>query len=114
MVIGFLDGIAFWIRELRRADGRSYELIRVEELRAQRCLKYFEANVASLNTLPNFTNVALSSALELMNFGRLMPEWDVAHRALQDWLAVLSRRPSMMATQPAISTQCGPSHRQAD
>lgn len=104
MVIGFLDGIATWVRENRRTNSmRSTKLLEVERLRAMRCLKYFENTVT---TTPeqfrkwDFCNIALACALSLMNFNSLIKDWQTTNPNLAKWNATQTSRPSMIETAP--------------
>src|SRR4051812_43480829 len=47
-IVGFLEGIAFWVRENRRAmEGRSDFLVAVERERMRRCLNYLNTLVTN-------------------------------------------------------------------
>ena len=100
MVIGFLDGIAFWVRELRRASARSEELIGVERRRAERCLRYFDDHVAAHGDPWTYGAAALACSLELMTVADLRPGWRRDFGGLGLWLQDRAARPSMVATRP--------------
>lgn len=101
MVVGFLEGIACWVRENRRpTDERSTFLLEVERQRADRCLDCFQS-AADQSQLPwNFGGIALACALGAMEFHQLLDGWDVARPTLAEWFRERSRRPSMLATRP--------------
>lgn len=104
MVIGFLDGIASWVREGRR-DDKSDHHIEVEQLRAVRCLDYFETKIIAKPLLFqdwNFANIALTCALDLMDFHNFLENWQTTSSDLGSWYKIQSNRSSMAATMPSI------------
>lgn len=103
MMTGFLDGIAVWVRELRRSEShRSGFLLEVEAKRAERCLAHFEGIWTDLSGPPtwDFGHMALACALDIADLNTLMPDWPQGHPALAAWLADRRTRPSMVATKP--------------
>ncbi len=77
-ILGILEGIACWVRELRRDAGqRSEFLLGVEGDRAIRCLEHLNANAANRTPpeVPIFRAVALSAALGLMDLHQFVPDW---------------------------------------
>lgn len=103
MMTGFLDGIAVWVRELRRSEPRRSDfLLEVETKRAKRCLDHFEAIWADLSGPPawDFGHMALACALDIADLNELMPGWPAEHPALATWLGDRRTRPSMVATKP--------------
>lgn len=103
MMIGFLDGIAVWVRELRRPEPhRSDFLLDVEAKRADRCIDHFEAIWAGSARAPawDFGHMALACALDLADLNALFPGWPHDRPALASWLADRRLRPSMVATRP--------------
>lgn len=102
LVLGFLDGIASWVRECRREPGqRSAFLIEVERQRAARCLLHFEGCSEALRAEPwSFPQAALAAALDLMDCYGLVEEWEVEHHGLFQWLDTCRVRPAMKATRP--------------
>lgn len=104
MIVGFLDGIAVWIREGRRADHeRSAILIETERTRCLRCLNYFERTMtrppAAIRSWC-FAAIALACALQLMEARRLVPDWRATRPKLSAWLDGCLRRTSMQDTAP--------------
>ena len=103
MVIGFLDGVAVWNRELRRdAAAQSAFLLQVESQRADRCLAYLEPLCpADPTAWPwDFTRTALAATLGILDHGLPELDWRPAHPRLAAWFETASARPSMRATQP--------------
>lgn len=87
-IVGFLDGIAFWVRENRRAaEVRSDFLLNVERDRMLRCLNYLEtlATTRLLPAVSEFRGAALASALHLMDTHRFCPDWKMKNKALAAW-----------------------------
>lgn len=104
-VIGFLEGIANWVRERRReAHERSAFLVTVEHDRMMRCLAHLNALAADqqLPDVQEFAGAALASALQLMSAHRFFVGWEDSHHNLSEWLAPQLTRPSMLSTQPEI------------
>jgi glutathione S-transferase len=82
--MSFLDGIAVWVRELRRVEiERSPGVIAHEQARAQRCLDFFDTLAEQLTELPCFSQVTLASGLMIVNF--LPLDWQASHQKLADW-----------------------------
>ncbi|MXN20984.1 hypothetical protein GR170_24460 [Pseudooceanicola sp. GBMRC 2024] len=104
-IVGFLEGIATWVRENRRApQERSSFLAAVEHDRMTRCLVHLD-ELAAERRLPNvreFGGAALASALQLMSMHNLCVGWEASHRNLSEWLNPQLMRPSMLSTQPVI------------
>ncbi|MEX2629145.1 MAG: glutathione S-transferase family protein [Tistlia sp.] len=103
MALGFLEGIAAWVREHRREPAeRSAFLIEIERRRAGRCLAYFDQRVEAGAAAPwDLAQVALVCGLDLMDHYRLVEEWEVDHHRLFAWLDEQRRRPAAKATRPA-------------
>lgn len=102
-ILGFLDGIALWVRERRRSpEQRSDFIMQVEAERAVRCLSYLnsEAVARRLTDVSSFRGATLAAALELMTLHELVRDWRVEHKALSSWLEQQSSRPSMQQTAP--------------
>ncbi|TPW30715.1 glutathione S-transferase family protein [Pararhizobium mangrovi] len=99
---GFLDGLAVWIRETRRPeDYRSSAVIEHERAKTLRCLEWLDGRVASpRGTALDFGDMTLVSALHVMEFNRLVPDWQSGHPVLGNWLDQLEGRPSVSTTQP--------------
>ena len=97
---GFLDGIAVWVREVRRPRSeQSPQTLQLEDTRARRCLAYFERNWDTGSTRLNYASVALASAIELLDT-RLQSDWHASHPNLSRWFDNISKTPSLRATAP--------------
>jgi glutathione S-transferase len=102
-ILGFLEGIASWVRENRRESCvRSDFLVGVEIERSKRCLAYLEgeADEKRLPDVPVFRSIALAAALGLMEFQQLNPDWHATHPALATWYDRQESRASMKDTMP--------------
>lgn len=104
-ILGFLEGIAFWVRENRRpVEHRSASLIDVEIDRAGRCLAHLdgEARKQHLPDVTEFRGAALAAALDLMDLHGLKPAWRAEHEMLSAWLDRQAARPSLQQTVPKL------------
>lgn len=102
-IVGFLDGVAVWIREMRRPlNQRSGLLLQVESDRASRCLCYLNDEVVTgrLPDVSQFAGAALAAALDLMTMHELIRGWRAEHKPLSAWLDEQAHRPSMQQTAP--------------
>ncbi|GAB5469598.1 MAG: hypothetical protein Kilf2KO_26280 [Rhodospirillales bacterium] len=102
-ILGFVEGIASWVREMRRAPAdRSAFLIAVEQDRSTRCLTHLEteATAGRLPDFPAFASLALASGLGLMDLHRFRPDWRRDHPALGAWFDPKAARSSMRETAP--------------
>ncbi|WP_274424516.1 glutathione S-transferase family protein [Chelativorans sp. YIM 93263] len=104
-ISGFLEGIAFWVRENRRSVAeRSGFLLKVERNRTLRCLDYIDtlATTRPLPTVKEFRGAALASALHLMDVHRFYPDWKMNNKALGAWFEHQLDRQSMRETAPHV------------
>jgi len=104
-IVGFLEGIAFWIRENRRAEAeRSGFLLGVERDRMLRCLDCLDALAGSrpLPAVSEYRGAALASALHLMDAHGFCPGWKAKNRALTAWFERQVDRRSMQETAPQL------------
>ena len=111
-MIGFLDGIAVWVRELRR-DGahRSAFLLDVEAARANRCLDHFESiwTDTAVSARWDFGHIALACALDIMELNDLIPNWSSGHERLGSWIDGRRALPALERTKPIMAaTQQSP------
>ena len=98
--IGFLEGIAVWIREARRNPKLiSEELIKVEKVRAIRCVKYISQKSDYLNESLSLASIAVACALDLAN-RRLGFNEHEKHQNLDEWLKKVTKRKSFKVTEP--------------
>ncbi|OUL36170.1 glutathione S-transferase family protein [Nostoc sp. 106C] len=97
---GFLDGIAVWVREIRRSrNEQSPGIIELERARALRVLDYFEKISDKLDQTPKLAHISLASALGLEI---CLPElqWRQNYPQLARWYDEFSERPSLQMTKP--------------
>ncbi len=103
LVTGFLDGIAVWVRELRRPEGgQSAFLLEVERARAERCLERLERELVTggLGAGWDFAHIQLACALGIMAHSLARFDWSSGRPVLAAWFASQAARPSMAATRP--------------
>jgi glutathione S-transferase len=105
-VIGMLDGIAVWNRELRRPeDERSPGVIALETVRANRVADALERDVAAgaYGGAVEAGWIALACALGYCERRHRVWPWREGRPALSAWLDRASARPSFAATVPPVS-----------
>jgi len=105
MTTGFLDGVACWVRELRRkVAGRSEFLLDVEARRTNRCLDFFETQWDGPDRHPewDFGRMAFACALDLIDLNHLAPDWTASRPELASWIAGCRTRESMQKTKPIM------------
>lgn len=106
LTTGLLDGVAVWVRELRRpAAGRSGALLEVERARAVRCLDRLERELAggALGSAWDFTAIQLACTLGIMAHSLGDVDWRAGRPALTAWFDARAARPSMAATAPLVA-----------
>ncbi|MEH2463888.1 glutathione S-transferase family protein [Nostoc sp.] len=100
MTGGFIDGVAVWVRELRRPlREQSPGVIEFERMRALRILDYFEKISDKLDQTPKLAHITLASALGL-EIRLLDLQWRQKYPKLAHWYDEFSKRPSMQVTIP--------------
>jgi glutathione S-transferase len=103
MVGGFLDGIAVWVREIRRPRSeQSPPVIELERLRALRCLTHFEKLSDKLDQRSKLGHIMLGCTLGIMEARLRKFQWRQKHLRLANWYDEFSSRPSMQATVPKV------------
>ncbi|MEH6631606.1 MAG: glutathione S-transferase N-terminal domain-containing protein [Halopseudomonas aestusnigri] len=103
MALGFLEGIAAWVRELRREpENQSLFLLDIEQQRAIRCLQYFEKKMKKMEIKADlsFQNIVLGCALSLMDKRSLYGEWRVERPFTSKWFDDINGKKSMVDTAP--------------
>ena len=102
VVIGLLDGLAVWARELKRDDAlRDAGIIAYEHHRTEQALRWLDANALVCQAW-NFAGVALVVAIEMAQHRGLMQAQQQAELApdVMTWVAAQSTRDSVIATRP--------------
>jgi glutathione S-transferase len=97
-----LDGIAVWVREMRRPDGeRSPPVLAHEIARAGRLADFWEREIghAAMQGPPNLAQFLLVAAIEVAAHAG-MGEYDKGRPKLAIWLRRMQERPSIKATAP--------------
>lgn len=104
-VLGLLDGIAVWNRELRRpVHERSPSVIALEEARAARLTDILEQDVAA----GGYTNLdagflTLAAVLGYGERRHTVWQWREARPALTTWFAAAAARSAFQDTLPPVS-----------
>ena len=100
--VGFMDGMAVFIREARRAEGeQSPSIIVGEEARAHRCLAYLEANPERLGPPTNYVMCCILVSMWRLRYSIPSFEWLAAYPAVAKWYAAACEAPHFVATSPA-------------
>ena len=99
MLTGFLDGVAVWIRELRRpANEQSPSIIELEAQRCARCLAYLEQYWHFRHEL-NYASILLVSTLNVIDIA-LPVAWRQEQPQLSTWYQALSATAAMQLSAP--------------
>ncbi len=98
----FLDGLAVWIREMRRPENeRSPTILAHEAARADRMLDLWEGEIGTPLMQQGLTVTHLTLCCALDAARQMMGADAIASRpALAAWHARLGDRPSLIATRP--------------
>ncbi len=104
-VLGMLDGIAVWNRELRRpVNERSPSVIALENLRANRIADALEHDVAKgAYTKVDAGYLALSSVLGYCERRHTVWKWREGRPELSRWFDQASQRTAFQETLPPVS-----------
>lgn len=101
---GFMEGIAYWVRELRRPENeRSPDFIKVERQRAERVLADFEHEMSqgAFDKGPDIAQITLACTLPLIDeFLADLKDWRSSCPKMAAWYEGFSKRSSMIATEP--------------
>ena len=107
-ILGMMDGMAVWNRELRRPpEERSPGVIALETTRANRVADALEAEVArglwSLDAPPDAPRITLGCLLGYAERRHRAWAWREGRPALSAWFDRIAARPSFAATVPPVS-----------
>ena len=104
-VLGLLDGIAVWNREMRRPEHeRSPGVIALEEMRATRLADALERNVAAGGyTGLDAGFLALAAVLGYGERRHTVWRWREGRPALSAWFSAAAARPAFQETLPPLS-----------
>jgi glutathione S-transferase len=94
------DGIAVWVREMRRPENeRSPTILAHEAARSRRMAEYFDAEVAQplMQGAPNMAQLVLAVALDFART-RGLSDLTAGRPNLAGWMARISALPSLQAT----------------
>jgi glutathione S-transferase len=103
-VLGLLDGIAVWNRELRRPeDERSPSVLKLEAVRANRIADALERDVVGgAYAKLDMGALALLTVLGYTERRHRAWSWRTGHEALEQWFDAHSNRPSFRETIPPV------------
>lgn len=103
-VLGLLDGIAVWNRELRRPENeRSPSVLKLEAVRADRIADALERDVAGgAYAKIDMGALALLAVLGYAERRHRAWSWRKGHAALEQWFEARSDRPSFVETIPPL------------
>lgn len=100
-VLGMLDGIAVWNRELRRVpEERSPGVVALEATRADRVLASLDPAAFDPGSVEG---IALACALGYGERRHRVWDWRAANPALAPWFAGVGARPAFEQTLPPLS-----------
>jgi len=100
LVTGFVDGVAVWVREARRApDDQSVEILKLEMDRARRCLAIFE-EISWQSRQVDYALISLIAALELMTM-RVDSNWQNDFPKLSIWYRLVIEKEAFASTRPS-------------
>ncbi|WP_158292432.1 glutathione S-transferase family protein [Paracraurococcus ruber] len=107
-ILGMMDGIAVWNRELRRPpEERSPGVIALETARAQRVAAALEAEAAAghwaLAGPPDAARIMLGCLLGYAERRHRAWTWREGRPALAAWFDAMAARPAFEATLPPVS-----------
>ncbi|MEM7056809.1 MAG: glutathione S-transferase N-terminal domain-containing protein [Pseudomonadota bacterium] len=109
MARSLMDGLAVWVRELKRpSEEQSPTTLTHEETRSERLLAWWEARAHEplLNGPLNMIQITLASALDLDR--RIGPfNWRGDHPGLNQWINGLAARPSLRDTAALDGSMVG-------
>ncbi len=100
VAVGFLDGVAVWLRENARCHGeKSAAVMRYEEHRARHALLWLDRNAHPPEPL-DFTSLCLVCAIDIGLKRGMGADWGKLAPGLIGWATTTAQRPSMRATAP--------------
>jgi len=104
-VLGLLDGVAVWNRELRRPESeRSPSVIALEITRANRVADALEREVADgAFSAVDAGFLALASVLGYAERRHTVWKWREGRPCMEQWFADASQRPAFAETLPPLS-----------
>ncbi len=108
LVLGAMDGMAVWNRELRRPpEERSPGVIALETTRLNRAADVLEAQAAAgqwaLTGPPDAPRITLGCLLGYAEYRHRAWAWRQDRPALAAWYDAIAARPSFQATIPPVS-----------
>ena len=100
IAVGFLDGVAVWLRENARPNGeKSTAVMAYEEHRAHIALAWLEKFQPATDTL-NFSTLAITCAIDIARQRGMATDWDAHAPTLLNKVDIALDRPAFRATTP--------------
>jgi glutathione S-transferase len=101
IITGCLDGIAVWIREVRRPlNEQSPSILEQEVNRAERCCSWLNDHVDQLRPAEDYVMCCLASGLGRVGFSVPSFIWRDRFTALSDWLEQAEASEPLRLTPP--------------
>jgi glutathione S-transferase len=101
MAVGFLDGMAVWIREARRpGNEQSPGIIEQEQARALRCLAYLAANTPWQHQPLDYARTCIGITLWRMRYSLPDFDWPGQFPELASWHKRFMAQPELDRTGP--------------
>lgn len=99
VVTGFLDGVAVWIREARRAPTeQSPGILGQEQARAHRCMAFFEAHPELLTAPTNYVMSCLMIGLWRLRYSIGEFDWPSMYPLLAKWFQQAEATPQFLSS----------------
>ncbi|MEM7405337.1 MAG: glutathione S-transferase family protein [Pseudomonadota bacterium] len=99
--IGFIDGVAVYIREARRpVDEQSPGIIEQEQARARRCMAWMTAEMDTLSAPLDYARSCIAVALWRLRYSLPDFDWAAEFPAVHTWLEQVEAMPEFPRTAP--------------
>lgn len=101
MAVGFLDGMAVWIREARRpSNEQAPSIIQQEQARALRCIEYFSADPSWQDAPLDYARTCIGITLWRMRHSLPDFDWPAKFPDLASWHQAFMAQPQVECTGP--------------
>jgi glutathione S-transferase len=103
-MLAFLDTMTVWSREVRREEGtKSDFLLEIADDQLRRELAHLDGTLKAPNGEPplNFGTMSLLTALGMMRFYKLVPDWRETYPTVAAWSDAYDALPIVASTAPS-------------
>lgn len=101
LAVGFLDGMAVWIREARRpGNEQAPSILEQEEARALRCIEYLSANSSWQDEPLDYARTCIAITLWRMRYSLPDFDWPAQFPQLAYWHEAFMAQPVVQRTGP--------------